>query len=43
MIIRTGIGLVLEVTSGEPRVAGFFQGSFSPEGLSSRDISVAES
>ena len=42
LVIRPGTGLVLEVASGEPRVAGFFQGGFSPEGLSSRDVSVAE-
>ena len=42
LVIRPGIGLVLEVASGEPRVAGFFQGSFSPEGLSTQDVSVAE-
>ena len=42
LIIQTGAGLVLEVASGEPHVAGFFQGDFSPEGLSSRDVSVAE-
>jgi len=42
LIIQTGTGLVLEVASGEPHVAGFFQGDFSPEELSSRDVSVAE-
>ena len=42
LIILSGTGLVLEVVSGEPRVAGFFQGSFSPEGLSTQDVSVAE-
>ena len=42
LIIQTGAGLVLEGASGEPHVAGFFQGDFSPEELSSRDVSVAE-
>ena len=42
LVIRPGTGLVLEVASEEPRVVGFFQGGFSPEELSSQDISAAE-
>lgn len=42
LLIRSGMGLVLEVVSDEPRVAGYFQGRFSPEGLSSQDVSAAE-
>ena len=37
LMIRSGIGMVLEVVSGEPRVTGFFQGKFSPGELSSQD------
>ena len=38
LMIRSGMGLVLEVASSEPRVVGFFQGNFSPSVLRSEDV-----
>ncbi len=42
LLIQSGMGLVLEVVSDEPRLAGFFQGRFSLDALTSRDLAAAE-